>query len=270
MTGFGTALALAFFVIFMKGLFYNYINTKDELKEATSLPIVGIVGKNKEAADYLVVDQYPQSQIAEAFRVIRTNLSYFAPKVSSKVILITSSVAGEGKTFCAVNLATILAKAKKKVVLLDLDLHKPKQANAFNLPNDIGITSYIVGKATTKQIIKDTSVENLQIILSGPRTPNASEMVLDPMMEQLIRELRLQFEYIIIDSPPVGLLSDALEYMKFSDLNLYVLKAGYSKRDFVDIAHQIVEKNNIKNLSFILNNVNTKNIPAGYGGGYYA
>ena len=270
LTGFGTALALAFFVIFMKGLFYNYINTKDELKEATSLPIVGIVGKNKEAADYLVVDQYPQSQIAEAFRVIRTNLSYFAPKVSSKVILITSSVAGEGKTFCAVNLATILAKAKKKVVLLDLDLHKPKQANAFNLPNDIGITSYIVGKATTKQIIKDTSVENLQIILSGPRTPNVSEMVLDPMMEQLIRELRLQFEYIIIDSPPVGLLSDALEYMKFSDLNLYVLKAGYSKRDFVDIAHQIVEKNNIKNLSFILNNVNTKNIPAGYGGGYYA
>lgn len=270
LTGFGTALALAFFVIFMKGLFYNYINTKDELKDATTLPIVGIVGKNKEATDYLVVDQYPQSQIAEAFRVIRTNLSYFAPKISSKVILITSSVAGEGKTFCAVNLASILAKAKKKVVLLDLDLHKPKQANAFNLPNDIGITSYIVGQATLKQIVKDTSIENLQIVLSGPRTPNASELVLDPMMEQLINELRAQYEYIIIDSPPVGLLSDALEFMKFSDLNLYVLKAGYSKKDFVDIAHQIVEKNNIKNLSFILNNVNTKNIPAGYGGGYYA
>ncbi|MBK7964622.1 MAG: hypothetical protein IPK10_04520 [Bacteroidetes bacterium] len=90
------------------------------------------------------------------------------------------------------------------------------------------------------------------------------------MMEQLIEELKLHYEYIIIDTPPVGLLSDALVFMKHADLNLYVVKAGYTKRDFVEIAHQIVEKNQIKHLSFILNNVNTKNIPAGYGGGYYA
>ena len=255
----------------MKGVFLNYINTKEDLKSITPLPIIGVIGKSKEAAqDYLIVDKYPQSQISEAFRVVRTNLSYFIPKVQSKVILVTSSMAGEGKTFCAVNTASILAKAKKKVVLVDLDLHKPKQANAFNLPNDNGVTSFIVGKATLKEIIKDTTVENLQVVLTGPRTPNASELLLDPMMEQLINELKGFYDYIIIDTPPVGLLSDALVLMKHADLTMFVLKAGYSKKDFVEIAHQILEKNDIKHLTFILNSVNNKNIPAGYGGGYYA
>ena len=269
--GIGIGLALSMLVVFIKGVFYNYINTKDDLKDITSLPIIGVIGKSKEAeSEYMVVDKFPQSQIAEAFRVIRTNLSYFAPKVKSKVLLVTSSVASEGKTFCAVNIATTLAKAKKKVILVDLDLHKPKQANAFNLQNDVGVTSYVVGKASLNQIIKDTPTENLQVILTGPRTPNASELIVDPMMEQLIEELKLHYEYVIIDTPPVGLLSDALVFMKHADLNMFVLKAGYSKKDFVDIAHQIVEKNEIKHISFILNGVNAKNIPAGYGGGYYA
>ena len=269
--GIGIGLALSMLVIFIKSMFYNFVNTKDELREITNLPIIGVIGATKEAEnEYLVVDKFPQSQVAEAFRVIRTNLSYFAPKVKNKVLLVTSSVASEGKTFCAVNVAITLAKARRKVILVDLDLHKPKQANAFNLQNDVGVTSYVVGKANMNQIIKDTPIDNLQVILTGPRTPNASELIVDPMMEQLIEELRLHYEYIIIDTPPVGLLSDALVFMKHADLNLYVVKAGYTKRDFIDIAHQIVEKNQIKHLSFILNNVNTKNIPAGYGGGYYA
>jgi capsular exopolysaccharide synthesis family protein len=269
--GAGSGLALALLVIFMKGVFLNYVQTKDDLKDVTDLPIIGVIGKNKETEDgYLIVDKFPQSQTTEAFRVIRTNLAYFAPKIQSKVVLVTSSVAGEGKTFCAVNTAIILAKAKKKVILLDLDLHKPKQANAFNLPNDVGVTSYIVGKASLNEIVKDTNIENLQVILTGPRTPNASELILDPMMEELIDTLRKSYEYIIIDTPPVGLLSDALVIMKHADLTMYVLKAGYSKRDFVEIAHQIVEKNHVKHLTFVLNSVNSKNIPAGYGGGYYA
>lgn len=269
-TGLGIGFALSFLVIFLKGVFLNYIQTKDDLKELTSLPIIGVIGKTKEAkGNYLVVDKFPQSAVSESFRVIRTNLSYFSAKSTNKVILITSSVASEGKTFCAINIATILAKAKKSVVLVDMDLHKPKQANAFNLQNETGLTSYLVGKAKLKEVIKDTPIDNLQIILTGPRTPNASELILDPMVEQMIEELKNSYEYIILDTPPVGLLSDALMLMKLSDINLYVLKANYSKKDFVDIAHQIIEKNNIKSLSFILNGVNAKNIPGGYGGGYY-
>lgn len=181
----------------------------------------------------------------------------------------TSSVAGEGKTFCTVNTATILSKSRKRVIIVDCDLHKPKQANAFNLSNDVGITSYLAGKSEMKSIIKETGVENLHIILSGPRTPNASELLLDPLMDKLIEELKKMYDYIIIDSAPVGLISDSLELMKYADLTLFVLKANYSKKDFVDLAHQIVERNPGKSIGFILNSVSAKNITAGYGGGYY-
>jgi capsular exopolysaccharide synthesis family protein len=268
--GVGAGLALAFLVLFLKSIFYNYIHTKEDLTELSTLPVIGVVGRTKEAKeDYLVVDKFPQSLTSEAFRVIRTNLSYFSPKVHSKVVLFTSSMAGEGKTFSAINTGTILAKTKKKVVVIDLDLHKPKQANAFNLMNDVGITSYLVGKSTLPEIIKETPVENLHVILTGPRTPNASELILDPMLEDMILELKKSYDYVLLDTPPVGLLSDALALMKLSDLNIYVLKAGFSKKDFVDIAHTIVEKNDVKHLVFLLNNVNVKNIPSGYGGGYY-
>jgi capsular exopolysaccharide synthesis family protein len=127
----------------------------------------------------------------------------------------------------------------------------------------------ILGSARLADIIKETPIENLQVILTGPRTPNASELIADPMLEEMINELKTMYDYIILDTPPVGLLSDALALMKFSDLNIYVLKAGFSKTDFVDVAHQLVEKNDVKHMVFLLNNVNIKNIPAGYGGGYY-
>ncbi|HPA31736.1 MAG TPA: polysaccharide biosynthesis tyrosine autokinase, partial [Bacteroidia bacterium] len=268
--GAGVGLALALAIVFLKSIFLNYIFTKEELADITNQPIIGVIGKSAEAKkDYLVVHSHPQSLAAEAFRVIRTNLSYFAPKTTSKVILFTSTISGEGKTFCAVNTATMLARAKKKVVVVDLDLHKPKQAVAWNMTNDVGVTSYIVGKASLKDTIKDTPVENLKVILSGPKSPNASELILDSMMEQLIIELKEHFDYIILDMPPVGLLSDALVMMKHSDLNLYVMKAGYSKKDFIEVAHQLMEKNQIKSLSFILNGVNPKNMPVGYGGAYY-
>ena len=269
--GIGGGLAIALLIIFFKGIYYNYVFSKEDVKEITDLPIIGVIGKSKEAEEeYLVVDKFPQSQISEAFRVIRTNLSYFASKSKHKVILVTSTMPGEGKTFTAVNIATILTRAKKKVVLLDLDLHKPKQANAFNLQNDVGVTSYIVGKSTINQITKESGIDDLKIILSGPRTPNASELILDENLEKLINELKEAYDYVIIDTPPIGLLSDALVLMKQSDINIFVMKAGVSKRDFIDIAHQLVEKNDIKHMSIVLNGVSSKNIPSGYGAGYYS
>ncbi|HNQ13801.1 MAG TPA: polysaccharide biosynthesis tyrosine autokinase [Bacteroidia bacterium] len=268
--GIAGGIAIAFLLIFVKSLFYNYIQTKDDLKELTTQPIIGVIARSKEAGeDYLVVDKYPQSPTAEAFRVIRTNLTYFSPKSESKIVLITSSLPAEGKSFTAVNLASILARAKKKVILLDIDLHKPKQANAFDIQNDVGLTTYLVGKANMNQIIKETPIQNLQIILTGPRTPNAAELILDNSLVELFAELRKHYEYIILDTAPVGLISDTLYLMKYSDINLYVLKAGFSKRDFVDIAHQIMDKNQVKSMNFILNNVNPKHIPGGYGSGYY-
>ncbi|MCC6384002.1 MAG: polysaccharide biosynthesis tyrosine autokinase [Bacteroidia bacterium] len=268
--GFGVAMALSFMLIFLKGLFYNYITTKDDITALTNLPVIGVIGQSKEAkGNYLVVEKSPQSLTTEAFRVIRTNLSFYSTQNPSKILLLTSNHPGEGKTFCSVNIASILAKTKKKVILIDLDLHKPKQANAFNLKNDIGISTFLAGKSSLNEIIQESPVENLDLILSGPRTPNASELLHEPALEQMLIELRKRYEYILLDSPPVGLLSDSLLLMKYSDINLFVLKAYKSKKDSVELALNLAEKNQIKKLSFILNGVSAKNIPAGYGGSYY-
>lgn len=268
--GTGIAFALSFLVIFFKSLFYNYITTKDDITAITSLPVIGVIGKSKEAKEsYLVVDKYPNSLTTEAFRVIRTNLSFYTSKSPSKIVLLTSTHPSEGKTFCAANIACILAKTKKKTILIDFDLHKPKQANAFNLKNDIGVSTFLAGKSSVNEIIQETPIENLHIILSGPRTPNASELIHEPALQDLIEELKKRYEYILLDTPPVGLLSDSLYLMKFSDVNLFVLKAYKSKPDSVELAASLVEKNNIKSMSFILNGVSSKNIPAGYGGNYY-
>jgi capsular exopolysaccharide synthesis family protein len=268
--GTGIAFALSFLVIFFKSLFYNYITTKDDITAITSLPVIGVIGKSKEAKEsYLVVDKYPNSLTTEAFRVIRTNLSFYTSKSPSKIVLLTSTHPSEGKTFCAANIACILAKTKKKTILIDFDLHKPKQANAFNLKNDIGVSTFLAGKSSVNEIIQETPIENLHIILSGPRTPNASELIHEPALQDLIEELKKRYEYILLDTPPVGLLSDSQYLMKFSDVNLFVLKAYKSKPDSVELAASLVEKNNIKSMSFILNGVSSKNIPAGYGGNYY-
>ena len=254
----------------MKGVYLNFIHTKEDIKDLSTLPVVGVIAKNKDAEkDYLIVEKFPQSLTSEAFRVIRTNLSFYKTKTQSKIVLFTSTIAGEGKTFTAVNTGTILARSKKKVILVDLDLHKPKQANAFNMTNDVGVTTYIVGKNKLDEVIKSTSVAGLDIILSGPRTPNASELILDPALQTLLEDLRNRYEYVLIDASPVGLLSDSRELMKFADIVLYVLKAGFSKKDFVEVAHQIVDSNDVKHFGFVLNNVNQKNVAAGYGGGYY-
>ena len=129
------------------------------------------------------------------------------------------------------------------------------------------MTLFLSNKVTL--VYRWINIQNLKVILTGPRTPNASELILDPLLEDLLKKLKEQYEFVIIDSPPAGLLSDALVLMRQSDINIFVLKANYSKRDFIDVAHQIAEKNEIKSMTFLLNAVNSTNIPAGYGGGYY-
>lgn len=269
-SGIGIGLALSLLTIFFRSIYYNYVTSRDDLKELTTLPILGVIAKTKEAEkEYMLVDKHPQSIASEAFRVIRSNFNHYGPKEGCKIAMFTSTVASEGKTFCAVNTGTILAKSKKKVILLDLDLHKPKQANAFNMQNDTGVTTFLSGKANLKSVIKESSVPNLDVMLSGPRVPNASELLLDPALDMMINQLKQQYDYILFDTAPVGLISDALELMKYADLTMFVMKANYSKKDFIEVAHHVAEKKDSKGFGIILNAVSQKNITAGYGGGYY-
>jgi len=233
------------------------------------MPVLGVIGRSKDSKDgYLVVESKPKSVITEAFRSIRTNFEYLAPGVKNKMILITSYMAKEGKTFSTVNLAAILAKADKKVLIVELDLHHPQISTALGVSNHVGISSYLIDKATGKEIIKRTDNKNLDYILAGSVPPNPSELIVSSKLKKLLLDLKSKYDYIIIDTPPIGIITDALIIMKMTDINLYVLRASYAKKEFVKIAHQIKENNNPKNMGFILNGVKNNFLKYGYGYGY--
>ncbi|MCE3280288.1 MAG: ptk, partial [Bacteroidetes bacterium] len=225
-----------------------------------------------ENQNYFIVDKDSKAPITESFRAIRTNLEYFASERKSKVVLLTSYHPGEGKTFCSVNLSTILAKAGKKVLLLELDLHKPKVQKAFNMESLVGASNVLIGKSDVASTIQKTEIENLYVLLSGPTPPNASELILSKYLIDIFDYGRENFDYVIVDTPPVGLITDALVMMKNVDVSLFVLNTKFAKKQIVNIVEDIVVTNKLQNFALILNGVKRKKsgyyYNYGYGYGY--
>lgn len=252
-------LVIAIVIALLRVVVFSKIETSDELRGLTGMPVLGEIFHSENAQDsYLVVDTQPRSVVTEAFRSLRTNLEYFAPGAKNKVVLITSNRPGVGKTFCSVNLSAILAKGGKKVLLLELDLHKPKIHTALNIKSELGITSILVGKVQPHEAILKTSVENLDVILSGPTPPNASELILSNHLSDLTEYAKKSYDYIIIDTPPMGMISDTLMLMKHSDINIFVLNTKHNPKEGLTYAHSVSETNKIKSFAFILNNVKVK------------
>lgn len=272
----GGGLILALIIIFIRVSFYAKIESIEELKTKTNLPILGEILYSPSVKDWAIaVEKESKSPITESFRTIRTNLQYMAPGKGCKVVVISSNNPGEGKTFTSLNIAAILAKAGKKVLILELDLHKPKVQKALNIIPDKGISTVLIGKDTVEEAIKPTEIENMFVILSGPTPPNPSEMILLPQMDTIFNYLRENFDYIIVDTPPVGLISDALVLMKQADISLFVLNTKYASKHSLNNAHEIVEMNKIPHFGFILNAVKRKRskyyynrYSYGYGYGY--
>ncbi len=263
------AAVLGFVIAFIRAAFFHKIENINELKRLTALPILGELMFSEEAKEnYIIVDKDPKASITESFRGIRTSLQYMASDADSKVILITSYNPGEGKTFCSVNLAAILARAGKKVLVLELDLHKPKVQKALNMSSDIGISTILIGKTDIPSAILPTAIENLSVILSGPTPPNASEIILSDHLNEIFNYGRSHFDYVIIDTAPIGLITDALVIMKNVDISIFVLNAKYASKQVIAAAQEIVEKNKLKNFGFILNGVKRKRSSFYYNYGY--
>ncbi|MGL4598177.1 MAG: GumC family protein [Bacteroidia bacterium] len=271
----GVGIILSLFIVLIRIFFYNRLETYEELKSATSLPILGDVVFNKDLKELTIaVEHDPKSPLAESFRTIRTNLQYMAPGEGTQTIVVTSNNPGEGKTFCSLNLATAIANAGRKVVLLELDLHKPRVHKGLNQESDKGISTYIIGKHTATEIIIPSAIENLDVILAGPIPPNPSELIMTKPMAELIEHCKKHYEYVIIDTPPVGLISDALVLMKMASILLFVLNTRYAYRSALDNAHDIVAMNPSLHFGFILNGVKRKKSKYyynryGYGYGSY-
>ncbi len=252
-------LLLSLIVVFVRILFYDRIENADQLRAATNLPVFGeIIASEKAEENYVVVDTDPKSAITESFRTVRTNLEYLPSTDKGKVVMVTSYRPNEGKTFCSVNLSAILAKAGKKVLLLELDLHKPKVGANMGMTTTQGLTNILVGKVPVGQCVQPTQIENFSVILSGPTPPNASELVMSKHLAELFDWGREHFDYVMVDTPPLGLITDALLMMRHVDATLFVINTRFANKDHIKNAVETANANTSKNFGFILNGVRMK------------
>ncbi|MBS1581556.1 MAG: polysaccharide biosynthesis tyrosine autokinase [Bacteroidetes bacterium] len=252
-------LLISMVLVFLRVLFYDRLENADQLRQVTQLPVFGeIIASEKAEENYVVVDSDPKSAITESFRTIRTNLEYLPATEQGKVVMVTSYRPNEGKTFCSVNLSAILAKAGKRVLLLELDLHKPKVAVGLGMNSAVGLSNILVGKAGFEECMLPTQIENFHVILSGPTPPNASELVLSKRLPELFEFGRRHFDYVLIDTPPVGLITDALLMMRHVDATLFVINTRFANKDHIRNALEVHQSNAAKNFGFILNGVRMK------------
>lgn len=270
----GTACSLivGFFLIVFQYFLHNTINNIGELERLCAAPTLGFVPNFKgNTLEYsrLVVNDFPKSPVSEALRSIRTNMEFMSKGKNNKVISVTSTISGEGKTFVAINLGGIIAMSGQKVVILDLDLRKPKISKAFDAENKKGISTVLIGRSDYVDSIQQTILPTYYFMTSGPVPPNPSELIMSKAFDELLEKLKKEFDYIIIDTPPVGIVTDGILAMKKSDLNIYVVRAEYSKKGFERNINNLVFKNNFKNLAVVLNGFdNLRSYAYGYKYGY--
>ena len=260
-------------LIFVFAVFFinNSIQNTEDISKMTKIPLIGIVGVNRENTNLAVYDK-PKSALSESFRAIRSSLQFLYKQQNvdgAKTLMITSSVSGEGKTFCSINIATVFALSEKKTVVIGLDLRKPKLAAEFNLSNEVGVVNYLIKQKTVDEIINHTHIPYLDVILSGPIPPNPAEMIMSEGMKELIEELKKKYDYIILDTPPVGLVSDALELAQYCDVTLYIVRQNFTKKDMITLLNNRVKRGELNNTSIILNGLENKaKYGTGYGYGY--
>lgn len=271
--------SLAYFIALLLGLilptsfislrdfFSDTIKSKSDLQNATKIPILGLIGHSDNAKS-LVIPTSSKSIIAESFRSLRTNIQYLAADKSKKVIAVTSSIGGEGKTFTTMNLAAIFALSGHKTILIGGDLRKPKLHEDFETNPEIGLSSYLINKSTRSEIINKTEIETLDVITSGPTPPNPAELLDSAKMQDLIKELNKEYDYVIIDTPPVGLVTDGVILMQHADINLYVVRHNYSKTRALGIINNLYNQNQVKDLHIIINDFIHSDSGYGYGYGY--
>jgi capsular exopolysaccharide synthesis family protein len=250
-------LILSILIIILRAFFYSKITSVEHLKELTDLPLIGVLPFVKEEnSTGLVVDYSPSSVISESFRNLRTNLMYANIGAEAKTYLVTSFLPGEGKTFTSANLACIFAKSGKKTVLIELDLHKPRIYKRFGLtPQTKGLTTCISGLNTLEEVISETHVPNLYCIYSGPVPPNPSEFVLSEKLKDIISQVKQEFDFVIIDTPPAGLLSDSIYLIDQVDATIFVLNTKSSTRKVITFMENVIEANNLKNMLIVLNGI---------------
>ena len=262
---------IPFVFVFLKVFSDTKISGLKDVERLTKIPILGVIGESAVESNLTVIEK-PKSAVAESFRALRSSLQFMYKKqgiTGSKTVMITSSVSGEGKTFTSINIASVFALSERKTVLIGLDLRKPKIFGDFDIDNKIGITNYLIEEATIEDIVQNTQLPFLDIITSGPVPPNPSELLMGDRMDELIETLKQTYDYIILDTPPIGLVADSFSLLKYADASLYIVRQNYTQQGMFSLINDKYKKGEIKNLSIVLNFFKDKTARGyGYGSNY--
>ena len=255
--GLAGGMVIPLIVIILATYFYDRIKSAEDIEEYSDIPVVGNIVNASISSEYLAAIDNPRSGIAESFRELRTNLQFIAPKGENKSIIIgvNSVIPGEGKSFTSANLASMIALNNKKVLLIDCDLRKPSLHNRLKYKNKEGLSTYLTDFNTFEDIVRQTRVENLQFISAGPIPPNPSELLENGKFEELITTCRKMFDYIVFDNPPLSLVTDGVIIGQKVDINLFVTRQDFSKRNEVKFIDHMHKKKEMKNAGIILNDI---------------
>jgi capsular exopolysaccharide synthesis family protein len=256
------------FVWIMLADTFNYrVRDEEDIIKITDMPISGHVPNSKFKSPNVVFEE-PHSYVAEAFRSLRSRMQFFTKEIISPVILITSSMPEEGKTFTAINLAAAYSLMGKKTVLVGFDLRRPKIFTDFGIDNDQGVSTWLIGKDNLDDILKKTTYENLNIISAGPVPPNPSELTSSGKTDELLKLLKERFDCIIIDSPPIGIVSDTFYLAAKADTCLIIVRMNKTSKDMIERTVNDLKISDIKNSSLIINDIGAEVKGYGYSGKY--
>ena len=251
-------LAIAVGIALLRLFLFERIESVNELREATKLSVSGGVPRYEDITDkqyVLVSSKSPRHPTTEAFRGLRTNLQYLLNREGQNTVLISSMYPGEGKTFTATNLAALLAQAGRSTLLIDFDLHKPRVHKALELDRGIGLSGYLIGQSTWQDAVQHSSIGCLDVLTSGPIPPNASELTLNERVDTMIVEAKKAYDFVVIDTPPILLITDALVLMKHVDRALIVANVKRANARGMKQLEDILNQNSIDHVSMVLNGI---------------
>ncbi len=261
------ALLLAFIlpslVIVSKKTLSPKVTDLREISAISDFPVLGqIIHNNKKSSN--IIQEFPKSRISESFRSVRTNLSFFSQGKENQIMLVTSTMSGEGKSFFATHLATVLSFYDKRVLLIGFDLRKPALFNQFGNTDLLGVSSFLIRTANFEDIVQKTEIQNLDFIPAGPIPPNPSELIASERTQELFELIREMYDFIIIDTPPIGAVTDAFLLMKMVDLNIFLIRMNFTNKDALRNSIRSLKNNNIANVSSIINDIESDDKVYGY------
>jgi capsular exopolysaccharide synthesis family protein len=247
-------LGIPFVVILVLQALNNTIRDEDDLVKITDLPVAGYIPHSTFGSLSAVLEE-PFSGIVESFRSLRSRMRYFTKEIKSPVILITSSMAAEGKTFTVINLASVYSLMNKKTLIVSFDLRRPQVCKELDILNDKGVSTWLIGEESLENLIKKTKYSNLDLLPSGPIPPNPAELIASEKTAELISELRKMYDYIIIDTAPIGTVSDSLTLAALSDATLIVVRHGNTISPLLSNTIAEVGATGIKGISLLINDI---------------